>query len=574
MGCCCKPDSKLECGKVDRPAIENRGLALSNGKRGTSRSKKLNLESGVYTELERYLFHDSKGNLRAAQRLRGRLGAAKDEQRDFRRNAEADGSADGAEAAVDVDVGHGSRMHGHRRLVTGRGSTLVDGCREQRALVESGDVIGDETRGTEAMVEDFHLDLAAMRVACERKFDAKLGGAIKAVWIVRKKNIRHVAAHERFDIGQSLLSLAVGSALALIIHADEIELRTFESELRIFVAQELHAGLRIEIGRFVFHTRVNLMVAVAAPSAKGRVQTTDLIDAIGNRVPHTGDEIAGDDREIGAENVGHVHGAAHLGAGHITAQVNVADLDDFHAVKRRRQVVHGNFDTTDLIVQTLGGKTIHGAEKWSGASSSGGGTEKVAAAGVSNGLDSSRDGGGVCQSLRRDGWLRRGHFSRPSPNAFQPVNHLDRKIGKQGAEKPKPGKNRYHRGAGNNVPAAHADAFHQRRDDEEQDKDVNEPCANTEPDPAPIRRHAPKGAVPKSLREKEQRQDAQTNGDAQQQKGPVHSEVPRSVNIKFSTSRRAEFGVTKGSFLRKMVPHGTPATRKSGPWKRLARWPV
>ena len=56
MGYCCKPDSKLECAKVDRPVIENRELALSYGKRGTSRSKKLNLESGVYTELGRYLF--------------------------------------------------------------------------------------------------------------------------------------------------------------------------------------------------------------------------------------------------------------------------------------------------------------------------------------------------------------------------------------------------------------------------------------------------------------------------------------------------------------------------------------
>src|SRR5882724_2317474 len=184
MGCCCKPDSKLECGKVDRPAIENRGLALSNGKRGTSRSKKLNLESGVYTELERYLFHDSKGNLRAAQRLRGRLGAAKDEQRNFWRNAEADGSADGAEAAIHVDAGHGRRMHGHRRLVTGRGSTFVDGCREKWALVEAGDIVGDEARGAKTMVEDFHLDLAAVSVAGERKLDAEFRGTIKAVRIV------------------------------------------------------------------------------------------------------------------------------------------------------------------------------------------------------------------------------------------------------------------------------------------------------------------------------------------------------------------------------------------------------
>jgi hypothetical protein len=59
MARCCKPDSKLECVKVDRPAIENRELVLSNGKRGTSRSKKQNLESGVDTKLGRHLFQDS-----------------------------------------------------------------------------------------------------------------------------------------------------------------------------------------------------------------------------------------------------------------------------------------------------------------------------------------------------------------------------------------------------------------------------------------------------------------------------------------------------------------------------------
>ena len=49
---------------------------------------------------------------------------------------------------------------------------------------------------------------------------------------------------------------------------------------------------------------------------------------------------------------------------------------------------------------------------------------------------------------------------------------------------------------------------------------------------------------------------------------------PSGVNIKFSTSGCMEFGVTEGRFLRKMVPHGTPATCKSGPWKRLGRWSV
>jgi len=45
---------------VDRPQIENRELILSNGNGGTPCSKKVNLETGVYTKVGRYLFHDLK----------------------------------------------------------------------------------------------------------------------------------------------------------------------------------------------------------------------------------------------------------------------------------------------------------------------------------------------------------------------------------------------------------------------------------------------------------------------------------------------------------------------------------
>jgi len=39
---------------------ENKELALSNGKREMSHSKKQNLDNGVYTKDGRYLFHDLK----------------------------------------------------------------------------------------------------------------------------------------------------------------------------------------------------------------------------------------------------------------------------------------------------------------------------------------------------------------------------------------------------------------------------------------------------------------------------------------------------------------------------------
>src|SRR2546430_7489487 len=50
-----------------------------------------------------------------------------------------------------------------------------------------------------------------------------------------------------------------------------------------------------------------------------------------------GDEITGDHGEIGSEFIGHIHGAAHLRAGHVVAEVNVTNLQDPHAVESGRQ---------------------------------------------------------------------------------------------------------------------------------------------------------------------------------------------------------------------------------------------
>jgi hypothetical protein len=47
-----------------------------------------------------------------------------------------------------------------------------------------------------------------------------------------------------------------------------------------------------------------------------------------------------------------------------------------------------------------------------------------------------------------------------------------------------------------------------------------------------MRSDAPKSAVPEALREIEQRQDAQPDGDAQQQKAPIHSDgAPKSKEL-------------------------------------------
>src|SRR5712664_3486260 len=121
-------------------------------------------------------------------------------------------------------------MHNHRRLVTGCGSAIIDCCAKERALVEAGDIVGDESRGAEAMVENFHLDLAAVGVAGEGKLDAELGCAIEGIGIVREENVGHVAADEGLKLRERLDLLASGRALALIVNADEIELRAPKRE--------------------------------------------------------------------------------------------------------------------------------------------------------------------------------------------------------------------------------------------------------------------------------------------------------------------------------------------------------
>ena len=134
------------------------------------------------------------------------------------------------------------------------------------------------------------------------------------------------------------------------------------------------------------------MVAVAAPGTERSIQTANFLDAIGDRIAASRDEIAGDDGKVGAETIGHIHGATHLSGRHIAAEVNIADLHDLHAVESGRKIGDRYLNTTDLIVQAFGGETIHGAKKWSGACGSRSGAKKVAAAGIRNGLSSARRG--------------------------------------------------------------------------------------------------------------------------------------------------------------------------------------
>jgi hypothetical protein len=162
------------------------------------------------------------------------------------------------------------------------------------------------------MVEDFDLDLSAVGVTGEGKLDAELGSAIKGIGIVREENVGHIAPDERFDAGERLLSLAGARAFALVIDADEVEGGALEGNHSVFLAKEFHARLRVVKSCFVFRAGVDFMVAVASPGAERSVKTANLIDAIGDRIPAPSDEITGDYGEIGAELIGHIHGAARV----------------------------------------------------------------------------------------------------------------------------------------------------------------------------------------------------------------------------------------------------------------------
>src|SRR5207302_7377725 len=246
----------------------------------------------------------------------------------------------------------------------------------------------------------------------------------------------------------------------------------------------LHDALPI-LSRFVFGARVYFVVAVASPGTKRSVQTANFVDAIGNRIATSGDEIAGDDSEVGAETIGHIHGAANLRGRHIAAKVNIADLHDLHAVESGREVGNRYLHATEVVVHAFGGKTIHGDKEWSGTRSSRGGAKKVAAARISNGLSSSRSG--LCSERIGSGFFGSCGV-QPSPETFQPVDSFDRDIGEKRAEKPETTDNR-HNGT---VPREGCPPEHQtlsRSNDYEQEQnDVGQTGSDSERRPAPMRR--------------------------------------------------------------------------------------
>src|SRR5712691_7953974 len=116
-------------------------------------------------------------------------------------------------------------------------------------VVKAGDERRKKSRGAEAVVEDFDLDLTAVGVPGELELDPQFGGAQKGIGIVGKKDVGHIAADQPPDVREHLQALPAGRTLALIVHPNQVELRAAPGELRILLAEQTYArAMKQQIG--------------------------------------------------------------------------------------------------------------------------------------------------------------------------------------------------------------------------------------------------------------------------------------------------------------------------------------
>jgi len=78
------------------------------------------------------------------------------------------------------------------------------------------------------VINNLDLHLSAMGMASEAELDAKIRSAPEGIRIVRKQNVRHVAADERFDLAQHVFCsrmLAADHVITLIVNAEQVKPR-------------------------------------------------------------------------------------------------------------------------------------------------------------------------------------------------------------------------------------------------------------------------------------------------------------------------------------------------------------
>src|SRR5206468_7992161 len=148
------------------------------------------------------------------RRATSRSRTAQREQGNFRRYTETNWSANSAQSAIYVD----------RRVRTLQRRSVQEFLRgdclrrsKQRTDIEPSHIVGDKTRGTEAVVENFDLNLTTVCMTSKRKLDAQFGGAIERVRIVRKKDVGNIVADQCLHTGKRRNPAAAGIAFTLII---------------------------------------------------------------------------------------------------------------------------------------------------------------------------------------------------------------------------------------------------------------------------------------------------------------------------------------------------------------------
>src|SRR6267378_5319547 len=101
---------------------------------------------------------------------------------------------------------------------------------------------------------------------------------------MREQNVGHVAADQRFEAGEHERPAAVRLALALIVHADQIERAAPPAQLGALMAKQLHSKTAEESGGLRLGAGIDFVVAVASPNAHGGAEPRKLGDAVLERV--------------------------------------------------------------------------------------------------------------------------------------------------------------------------------------------------------------------------------------------------------------------------------------------------
>ncbi len=253
----------------------------------------------------------------------------------------------------------------------------------------------------------------------------------------------------------------------------------------VFASQQLHAGLPVKALGQVFRAGINFVVAVAAIDAERGAQLAHFFDAVPHGVVHAGDQVPGDDGQVGADVIGHVHGAANRFAGHVRAQMNVADLDDLHAVKLRRQVVQRDFDAAQFVAQALGRKAVHHAQKRRGAGHDAGGAEKGAARRIGNDVFE------IDAVRRKLGGVLRHRLMEAVPEPLDTMDEFDGQISKKSAYEPQASKGGNRGMIGQEPPMILADVIGEGDDDQQPARNVKQADADAQGGAAPVSSDAP-----------------------------------------------------------------------------------